>query len=90
MPLPPEHQRIVNITAERALWDAIDEGRDARGVIARMVDRGMIASPKQAHATLEKWARRGLYDYGVSLDLGWLKAGATFPRNHTTTETTAP
>ena len=21
---------------------------------------------------LEKWAARGLYDYGVSLDLGWI------------------
>ena len=28
--------------------------------------------PKQAWRTLEKWCDKGWYDYGVSIDLGWL------------------
>lgn len=28
--------------------------------------------PKQAHATLKKWEKKGWYEYGVCLDLGWL------------------
>jgi hypothetical protein len=48
-----------------------------RDLIAKMVADGLIASEKQAHATLEKWARKGWYEYGTSLDLGWLtKLGA--------------
>jgi hypothetical protein len=31
----------------------------------------MIQSEKQAHATLDKWVRKNLYDYGVCIDLGW-------------------
>lgn len=27
---------------------------------------------KQALATLEKWTNRGWYDYGTTIDLGWL------------------
>jgi hypothetical protein len=43
-----------------------------RDAIAEMLSAGLIASPKQAWRTLEKWSRQGTYDYGVSLDLGWL------------------
>lgn len=28
--------------------------------------------PKAAWRTLEKWARKGWYEWGVVLDLGWL------------------
>jgi len=28
--------------------------------------------PKRVAAILDKWTRAGWYDYGVSLDLGWL------------------
>ena len=31
-----------------------------------------ITVPKRAHRILEKWSKRDWYDYGVSLDLGWL------------------
>ena len=44
-----------------------------REVIDAMLDEGMIESPKQAWRTLEKWLRKGIYNYGVSLDLGWLE-----------------
>jgi hypothetical protein len=27
--------------------------------------------PKRKWYILEKWARRGIYDYGVSVELGW-------------------
>lgn len=60
---------------ERYLWERIGEGgedhRPPRPIIDQMVEGGMIQSPKQAWATLEKWERKGLYNYGVSLDLGW-------------------
>lgn len=55
------------------ILDALGVGPFPRDVIAKMVEDGDIASPKQAWATLEKWSRRGEYDYGVSLDLGWLE-----------------
>ncbi len=42
-----------------------------RGWIGRAVEQGIIASPKQAWATLEKWSVKRCYDYGVTLDLGW-------------------
>ena len=48
-----------------------EEGKVPRDVIETMLDKGMISSPKQAWATLEKWDRKGLYEYGTCLDLGW-------------------
>lgn len=33
---------------------------------------GFYMSCKRAWYLLEKWARKGFYDYGVSSDLGWL------------------
>lgn len=42
-----------------------------RDVINEMMGAGLINSAKQAWATLEKWSRKGAYDYGTSLDLGW-------------------
>lgn len=42
-----------------------------RHVIEEMLRLGLINHWKQAHRTLEKWANRGVYEYGVSLDLGW-------------------
>lgn len=35
-----------------------------------MVAEGLCAE-KEALRTLEKWSRKGWYDYGSSLDLGW-------------------
>jgi hypothetical protein len=42
-----------------------------RTIIADMKQQGLIQSEKQAWRTLEKWTRRGAYNYGVTLDLGW-------------------
>jgi hypothetical protein len=33
---------------------------------------GRIQSVKQMWATLEKWTAKGWYEYGVSLDCGWV------------------
>ena len=68
----------MNIQLETYLFDNIRDTQSLhveamlpRNVIMRMIDEGMIASAKQAWRTLEKWNRKGLYEYGVSLDLGW-------------------
>ena len=65
---------------EEQLWKHVQSGGRVRDWIASATTGGRIESPKQAWATLEKWTRKGLYDYGVALDLGWLTYCATFPR----------
>ncbi len=42
-----------------------------REIIKDMLNLGMIKSPKQVHATLDKWIRKGIYEYGCNLELGW-------------------
>jgi hypothetical protein len=40
---------------------------------------GGLCTEKEALRTLEKWCRKGWYDYGSSLDLGWFTGnGAPF------------
>jgi hypothetical protein len=60
---------------EQYLWDRVrysgEGGLTPREVIAEMLAKKMIQSEKQAHATLDKWVRKNLYDYGVCIDLGW-------------------
>lgn len=34
--------------------------------------KGFSVNYKRAWYLLEKWSNKGLYDYGVSLDLGWI------------------
>jgi hypothetical protein len=69
----------MNSVLEHHFRVAIQAGRLAeprvsvREVIAGMKSSGLIASEKQAWRTLEKWARRREYSYGVTLDLGWLE-----------------
>ena len=64
---------------ERYLWDRVPLNTQVgklpypRDVIADMVRLGMIKSEKQAWRTLEKWTENDLYEYGVTLDLGWRK-----------------
>jgi len=81
----------VKLELEHYLWERVTRWapgnlsllpgrRYPREVIAEMRAKDMIASKKQAWATLEKWCDTGGYDYGVSLDLGWLYGDAVFPR----------
>jgi hypothetical protein len=58
---------------ELGFYARLVAGEKARDIIQHMVSTGIIASPKQAWRTLEKWS--DAYDYGVSLDLGWLIEG---------------
>lgn len=57
---------------EAELERRILSGRIPRFAICDMLAQGIIESPKQAWRTLEKWAARGRYEYGVNLELGWL------------------
>lgn len=57
---------------EADLEARIRRGASARDAIAAMLEEGLIASPKQAWRTLEKWCRQKRYEYGVCLDLGWM------------------
>lgn len=61
-----EHLLRARIRAAKARDESV------RSVIAGMLSEGLIQNEKQAHATLQKWSRRGEYEYGVTLDLGWL------------------
>lgn len=41
-------------------------------VTPREIIKKMPINEKRAHYLLQKWSDKGLYDYGVSLDLGWI------------------
>ncbi len=60
---------------EAELRGRIRSGIKPRDAIAELLAEGRINHPKQAWRTLEKWCRQGTYEYGVSLDLGWLTEG---------------
>lgn len=64
--------------AEEYLWNQLLKKRYAREVGIEMVDAGMVASENQVAATLLKWDRKGLYDYGVSCMAGWLTVKCPF------------
>ena len=51
----------------RVLFAAVGSGATPRDA-AKRIDM----NHKRMGRLCEKWAARGLYDYGVSLDLGWL------------------
>ncbi len=44
------------------------------GATVRDVVSDLRLHPKRARYLLEKWTRKGYYNYGVSLDMGWLTA----------------
>ena len=58
---------------EEELERRIREGNHARDVIRAMLREGKIQNEKQAYRTLEKWDKKGIWDYGVCLDLGWFE-----------------
>lgn len=43
-----------------------------RDIINSMIEFKIIKSYKEADRTLEKWVVKGIYDYGSSIDMGWL------------------
>jgi hypothetical protein len=62
----------VRADLEAELMRRVHDGELARDVINDLLTRGAIASPKQGWRTLEKWCDKDWYDYGVSLDTGWM------------------
>jgi hypothetical protein len=54
---------------ERAFLRALATDKRPRDIITAP---GALMHHKRAWRILEKWSRRGWYEYGVSLDLGWL------------------
>lgn len=61
--MKPDEQQLFRAIA------AMKEGQCVRDIIAQL---GI--NHKRAWSLLEKWERNGWYEYGVSLDLGWLTA----------------
>ena len=56
---------------EQWLFEQIKNKHDnefVRDIIARQT----VIPVKRCHYILEKWTIKGIYDYGVTLDLGWL------------------
>jgi len=69
----------MNYQNEKYLFDELKQFEPGnpsslfpRSVINRMILNGMIKSEKEAERTLEKWVKKNIYEYGVSMDLGWL------------------
>jgi len=63
----------VTSDLESSLWRHVASGKYAHDWIVAALADGRINAAKQAHRTLEKWERKGLYDCGVSLDMGWIR-----------------
>ena len=52
---------------EIALWESFGEN----GVTPRDAGDALNMHPKRINYLCEKWSNLGIYDYGVSADLGW-------------------
>jgi hypothetical protein len=64
----------VKVELETELLRLVGAGQRPRDVAEQWCAEGRIANSKQMWATLDKWRRNGWYEYGVTLDLGWLTA----------------
>lgn len=51
---------------EQALWALVAGGESPRDA-----GKHLGIHPRRVVHLCEKWARQGIYDYGVSADLGW-------------------
>lgn len=56
---------------ERALWAAIQHREQGMNVSPRAAGRRLGIHPRRVEYLCEKWARLGIYDWGVVCDLGW-------------------
>lgn len=62
---------------ERALWiimKLIRQTQSSNVLDARAVAELILMPRKRMEYILAKWARRGLYDWGVVIDRGWFVA----------------
>lgn len=69
---------------EMALWAALVAGEWPRTAGPRL---GIPS--RRVWYLCEKWARQGIYDYGVSCDLGWINQHPDFPPTHLTVSSIA-
>lgn len=69
-PLPPRLAVILESGIRQGA--AREPKRLPRDVIDEMASHGLIAHERCALLTLEQWCDEGRYDYGVSLDTGWM------------------
>lgn len=51
---------------EVTLWAAVKSGEPPRDA-----GRRLGVPPNRVRYLCEKWSRQGVYDYGVTVDLGW-------------------
>lgn len=69
----------MNHDLEKYLWEKIPNeftpSNTPRDIINQMRVDGMIQNEKQAWRTLEKWTAKNIYEYGVTIDLGWKSGG---------------
>lgn len=63
---------VMKLELENAMEAHVRAGGRPREWINTAKAEGLIGSEKQAWRTLEKWCRQDRYEYGVSLDLGWM------------------
>lgn len=61
--MKPDERALLALLANRT-----------HGICVRDVVIGSDVPLKRAHYLLMKWAKKGWYQYGISLDLGWLTA----------------
>jgi hypothetical protein len=54
---------------EKTLWDSFGDGTSYRTPREAAIALGM--NHKRWLYLCEKWSDKGIYDYGVSADLGW-------------------
>ncbi len=55
----------------QALWDRIRNAGDADGETPRDIGRDLGIHPKRVASLCARWAKKGVYEYGVAVDLGW-------------------
>lgn len=69
-----EYHKLLNMrqSEERMFFALVRLFRDLHGLLPRDVINEYPINHKRAWYLLEKWSRQGKYEYGVSLDTGWI------------------
>lgn len=58
---------------EAMFYELVKQGQITGDRRPRDIIESLPINNKRAHYLLEKWSDKGLYDYGVAIDLGWLE-----------------
>lgn len=66
---------LLMLMQQRCRTQSSPDGETMRAIIASVPH---LVAEKRAHYLLSKWTRKGWYDYGTVIDMGWLtEAGTT-------------